>query len=527
MESQKKVIKATGIMGAATLGSRITGLVRDMVVARLFGAGFATDAFFMAFTIPNLLRRFFGEGSLTAAFVPVFSEVLHTEGEKRAREVANACATLLLLVLLAVVAVGILFSPWIVQLIGFGFGEVSGKLELTDQLNRVMFPYIGFVSLLALVTGILNVLGHYFWPSISSAFLNLCMIGSALLLHGVFEVPVFALAMGVLLGGVVQLALQWPVLRRLDFVPRWHFNPADPAVRRMGKLLLPGIAGVAIYQINIVVSRLLASFLEEGSVSWLYYGQRLFEFPQGVFVVSLATALLPALSRHAAEGNLEALKDSLRHALGLVLLVTLPASIGLVLCAKPVFGVFFLGGEFSTQDLEMTTLALMAYAPGLLFVGCSQILVRTFYSLKDTMTPVKISFWTLLVNGVGGYLLMGPFGHLGLALALTLSSIFNMLALGVALKRSFGCFGVRSLLVLLLRLFLPAGGLAVVVWWVLQWGDWAATGQTVMNGGILLLAVAAGVIVFGVGAWAFRVQEWRDLLQLLGKRFQPRQAPPA
>ena len=304
MAVNKKIAIATLVMAGATALSRVAGLARDLIVARLFGAGFATDAFFMAFTIPNLLRRFFAEGSLTAAFVPTFSEVFHRQGEEHAQRLANRCVTLLLLIMLVVVTLGILCSPWIVQGIGYGFGQIEGKLGLTNQLNRLMFPYIAIVSVLALISGILNVRGHFFLPSLSPLFLNLAMIVSALTLGQLFAQPIFALAIGVLLGGIVQLLMQFPALLRyrIRFRPDFNFR-GDTQLQQILALMLPGIAGVAIYQINIVVSRLLASFLPEGSVSYLYYGQRLFEFPQGIFVVSLAQAALPMMSRQVAEND--------------------------------------------------------------------------------------------------------------------------------------------------------------------------------------------------------------------------------
>ncbi|MEJ2201691.1 MAG: lipid II flippase MurJ [Desulfuromonadaceae bacterium] len=245
MSEKHQIARATGILGAATTLSRLTGLLRDMVVAALFGAGFATDAFFMAFTLPNLLRRFFAEGSLTAAFVPTYSEIHHTQGRAEAQKVANKCLTLLLLVMTLVTVLGIVFSPQLVKVIGFGFNAVAGKLALTDMLNRIMFPYIFFVSLLALLTGILNVLGHYFVPAVSPLLLNLSMIGCALWLRTRFEVGITALAIGVLVGGGLQLLIQIPVLRRQGIRLRPDVHFAHPQVKKVARLMLPGIAGVA------------------------------------------------------------------------------------------------------------------------------------------------------------------------------------------------------------------------------------------------------------------------------------------
>jgi len=520
VSEKARISRATGIMGGATLISRISGLVRDVVVGRLFGAGFATDAFFMAFTIPNLLRRFFGEGSLTAAFVPVYSEILHREGREEAQRVARACWTLLIAVMLIVTAVGILLSPWIVQAIGYGFSEVPGKLALTDILNRIMFPYIFFVSLLALVTGILNVHGHYFLPSFSTVLLNLAMIGSAFWLRPFFATPITALALGVLLGGFLQLLLQVPVLSRHGVNLGFLWPPRHPAVRRIACLMLPGLAGVAIYQINVVVTRLLASFLPGGSVSYLYYGQRLFEFPQGVFVVSLAQAVLPAMSKQAALGDEQGLRDSLQFAFKLIALVTLPASLGLLLCAGPIYSLFFFGGEFSLQDVRQTAYALMAYAPGLFFLGLSRVMVPTFYALKDTRTPVMISFWTFLVNAVCGVAFMQVWAHVGLALALSVSSLFNCMMLFWLLRRKLGSLELRQLGGFVLRLLGPAALMSGLVYSLLQRGPWTLEGHDFEKALVLFGAVLIGVTAYGGGCWLLRVPEVHYAADLLRKKLR-------
>ncbi|APG26809.1 murein biosynthesis integral membrane protein MurJ [Syntrophotalea acetylenivorans] len=519
MSEKKQISTATAVMGAATGLSRIAGLVRDMVVASLFGAGFGTDAFFMAFTIPNLLRRFFAEGALTAAFVPTFSTVYHKQGADEARKVADICWTLLLLVMLGVTLLGIWASPVIVRAIGAGYGAVAGKLVLTDFLNRLMFPYIFFVSLLALVTGILNVLGHYFFPSFSTVLLNVSMIVCAVLLAPLFPVqPIVALAIGVLIGGFLQLALQFPVLRRKGIRLRFNFNFSHPSVKRIAQLMLPGLAGVAIYQINVVVSRLLASYLPEGSVSYLYYGQRLFELPQGIFVVSLAQAVLPAMSRQAAGGDHDGLKESLRFSLVLISIVTLPAAAGLIVCAVPVYSLFFMRGAFSYQDVSQTALALGAYAPGLLFVGVSRILVPTFYALQDTRTPVWVSFWTFLVNAILGLILMGPLRHVGLALALSLSSVCNCLLLVWLLRGKIGSLGLFAVSSSLLRAFPATLFMAGCTWLILQTVDWQMPGLSLGKMLVLGCAVAVGIAIYCGACLVCGVTEIRDGLQLVWRK---------
>ncbi|ORJ63352.1 murein biosynthesis integral membrane protein MurJ [Geothermobacter hydrogeniphilus] len=506
MTDRQQITRSTGILGAATGLSRIGGLVRDVVVAGLFGAGFATDAFFMAFTIPNLLRRFFAEGSLTAAFVPTYSEIYHLQGEDEARRVANICWTLLTLVMAVVVAAGIFASPWLVGAIGHGFAATPGKLALTDMLNRLMFPYIFFVSLLALATGILNVRGHFFLPAVSPLVLNLSMITSGLLFSGWCDPPILSLAFGVILGGLLQLLMQIPVLRRHRQLPKPDFHFFDPAVRKITRLMIPGLFGVAIYQVNVIITRLLASFLPEGSVSYLYYGQRLFEFPQGIFIVSLAQAVLPTLSRQAAENDRPALAESVRFALMLMLVGILPATVGLILCAEPVYSLFFMRGQFGSNAVHQSALALAAYAPGLLCVGFSRVLAPTFYALKDTRTPVLISFWTLLINVGLGLLLMGPMRHVGLALALSVASLFNALLLGGVLLRRLPELNLRPMLPALMKLIVPVMVMGLAVWSILGSVDWLQPGNLLHKGVVLTLAVTAGLLLYGGGCLLFRVE---------------------
>lgn len=501
-----------------TMISRVAGLVRDMVVAAVFGAGMVTDAFFVAFTIPNLLRRFFAEGSLTAAFVPTFTDVLQQKGAAEARQVVRICWTLLLLVMVCVTLIGILSSPWLVKLIGYGFSGSAGKLALTDLLNRVMFPYIFFVSLVALFAGVLNVSGHFLLPALSPVMLNLAMIGSALVFAPRMEQPIIALACGVLVGGAVQFAMQIPILYRFGYDLRLDFNFRHTAVVRVARLMVPGILGVAIYQINVVVTRLLASFLQEGSVSWLYYGQRLFEFPQGVFVVSLAQAVLPAMSRQAAAEDMDGFRDSLRFALVLILLVTIPATLGLILCNQAVYSLFFMRGSFTSFDVSQAGLALAWYAPALLFVGISRVVVPSFYAMKDTRTPVFVSFWTLVVNVAAGLVLMQTMGHAGLALALTISSVFNAVILTWLLSRRLGDLNLSAISRVVVRMIPGLFLMAVVVALILDQVDWLIPGAFGLRFALLGFAVLSGGLVYVISLWLFGVKEIQQAWAILAKK---------
>ncbi len=521
---KKQISQATGVLAIATLASRVAGLARDMVVAAVFGVGMATDAFFVAFTIPNMLRRFFAEGSLTAAFVPTFTDVLHHKGAEEARTVVRICWTLLLLVMTVVTLCDILGSPWLVKVIGYGFVGTEGKLALTDTLNRLMFPYIFFVSLVALFAGALNVSGHFLLPALSPVLLNLSIIAGSLVLAPHLEEPITALAYGVLIGGIVQFVMQLPAMSRHGYDLRLNFNFRHSAVVRVVSLMVPGILGVAIYQVNIVVTRLMASFLQEGSISWLYYGQRLFEFPQGIFIVSLAQAVLPAMSRQVAVEDHDGFRESLRFALVLILLVTVPAAVGLILCSQAIFSLFFMRGAFSVVDVTQSALALAWYAPGLLFVGISRVVVPSFYAMKDTRTPVLVSFWTLLVNAVGGFLLMRIMGHAGLALALTLSSVFNALVLSLLLSRRFGGFGQRGVARVFTRMIPGLFLMAVTVYLLIDFVDWLAPGPFLPRLLTLGAAIGCGTAVYAVSLWFCGVSEMRQAWELMSDRFRKRLA---
>lgn len=530
MNHRRKISAATIVMAFATFLSRIAGLVRDVVIARSFGAGFVSDAFFMAFTIPNLLRRFFGEGSLTAAFVPVYAEISSTQGEESARHLANRSVTLLSIVMIVVVVCGMIFSPWLVQGIGHGYAETPGKLDLTIRLTRLMFPYIGLVSVLALITGILNVKGHFFLPSFSPVLLNAGMIFGALLLGGLFQEPIYGLAVGVLIGGLAQLLMQFPVLLRYRIRLRPDFNFAgDVALARISRLMLPGIAGVAIYQINVIITRLLASFLPQGSVSYLYYGQRLFEFPQGIFIVSLAQAVLPMMSRQAAEKDAESFIDSLKFAFSMMVIFTIPATFGLIVCARPIYSLFFMGGEFDLSAVNATSLVLVCFAPGLIFVGLSRVAAQTFYALKDTRTPVHVSFWTLLVNAALGYVLMLNMGYLGLALALSLASAFNAFALIFLLRKKVAAFVVQAIITPLFRVVPATLGMIVFAVTVVNLVDWYQPGSNLLKALALFCAVCGGGVIFMLLCHLCKVREVSRMWQIIRqrKREKPKACPEA
>jgi len=517
MSERGNIARAAGVVGAATMLSRIMGMARDMVVSRLFGAGYATDAFFAAFQIPNMLRRFFAEGALASAFVPVFSQTLIRGGEGEARELANTCFTLLTIVMAGATLTGVVFSPLIVHLMFPGFHAVPGKFQLAVLLNRVMFPYIFLISLVSLCMGILNTVRHFFTPAISTVFLNISMILAAVFLRGFFQVPVTALATGVLIGGLLQLALQLPVLWMKGFRIRPGFDFGRPELRRIVLLLAPSVLGVGVYYLNITVSSILASLLPQGSMSYLYYAQRLFEFPQGLFTVSVAQAVLPSMSRQAAEGDIPGMKESLSFGLRLTLFITIPAMAGLMICATPIFSLLFMGGAFDYSKALHSARALQYYSVGLSFVAATRVLVPAFYALGDVRTPVWASLASFLLNLGFSLALMGPLGHGGLALATSLAALGNMLLLVWFLRRKMGDFGGRGILRTGLTSLLASIPMAVVVWYASSTTDWSPEGHGLLKGLCLGGAITAGVLVYFACVMALGSDEARAVMRLIGK----------
>lgn len=517
---KKQIVRAAGVLGFATILSRIMGMVRDIVVSRLFGAGLATDAFFAAFQIPNMLRRFFAEGALTSAFVPIFSENYAQRGEQEARELANTCFTLLTIVMACLTILGIIFSPAIVSLMFPGFRALSGKFELTVFLNRLMFPYIFFISLVALCMGILNTVRHFFTPAISTVFLNFSMIAAAVFLHGMFQIPILSLAIGVLAGGFIQLLLQLPVLYYKGFSVRPRFDFRHPAVRRIILLMGPSVFGVGVYYLNLTVSNILASLLPQGSVSYLYYAQRLFEFPQGIITVSVAQAVLPSMSRQAAAGETRQLMDSLRFGLRITLFITIPAMVGLMVCATPVFSLLFMGGEFDYAKAIKSAEALRYYSLGLAMVAMVRVLIPAFYALKDTRTPVFTAFAAFLLNAALSLLLMGPLLHGGLALATTISAGGNMILLYIMLRRKIGSFGGGKILFSGLKTLTASLPMGLLVWYGVTLADWSQSGHKVIKATVLGASICSGTLLFILMAHLIGCEEIRDAGELFRRKFR-------
>lgn len=428
-----KLLKSTAKVGAATITSRVLGFIRDMVLARYFGASGTTDAFFLAFKIPNFMRRLFAEGSFSLAFVPVLSEV-RAGGDRRAlKDLVDHVAGTLAGVLLLLTAIGVLAAPAVTAIFAPGWA-IEGREEfwLSAGMLRITFPYILLISLTALAGGILNTFDRFLVPALTPVLLNLSLIAAAVLLSGRMEVPVEALAWGVLAAGIVQLAVQVPALLHLGLMPRPRWGWRHPGMRKILKLMIPTLIGSSVAQINLMLDTVIATFLVAGSVSWLYYSDRLLEFPLGVFGVALSTVILPNLSRKFASQNPQGFSATLDWALRLALIVTLPAALGLVLLASPILVTLFYSEAFELNDVHMSALSLSAYAVGLPAFIAVKVLAPGFYARQDTKTPVRIAITSMVSNMVLNLIFVvtllalefrGP--HTGLALASSVAAYIN------------------------------------------------------------------------------------------------------
>ncbi|MDP8230637.1 MAG: murein biosynthesis integral membrane protein MurJ [Candidatus Gorgyraea atricola] len=501
MSTKKHILKSAGIIGFATVVSRVLGFARDILIARFFGTGKFAQAFVVAFRIPNMLRDLIGEGATNAAVVPVLSEYSETKKKEEFWHLANVLLNVVLIVLTGVTLAGIVFAPVIVRLIAPGFISDPEKLRLTVYLTRFMFPYVLLVGLLAYGMGILNSLKHFSAPAFAPAILNLTIIICVLVRQG----SVSALATGVLIGGVVQMAVQIPVLFAKGF--RFNFRSGfhHQAVRKIGALLAPRILGSCVYQINIFVNTMLASLssiVGQGGVAALYYANRIFQFPLAIFGIAIAQAALPTMSREALEQGLEKLKDTLSFSLRAVNFIMLPASFGLIVLARPITSVLFQRGMFGQYSTSITAGALAFYSIGLFSYAGIKILVSCFYSLKDTFTPVKIASVSLVLNVVLGVMLMFFLKISGLALATAISGIFNFFLLFFALRKKIGAFDDSKIVTSFLKMFASSAVMAGLIYF-----------SAFRMGLNLFIVILIGIVSYMLAAFVFRVKETREFLK--------------
>ena len=496
--SRMNLLKAVATVSSMTLVSRILGLVRDVLIATLFGAKAETDAFLVAFRIPNLLRRLFAEGAFSQAFVPVLSEYKIRRGEAETKTLADRTASVLAVALLGVTALGVLAAPVIVYLSAPGFAANPEKFDLTVAMLRVTFPYILFISLVSLAGGILNTWSRFTIPALTPTLLNVAFIVGALFCARFFDRPIMVLAWAVFAGGVLQLALQVPALARIGMLPRLELGFSDPGVRRIILLMGPAVIGVSISQVSLLINTIFASFLENGSVTWLYYADRLMEFPTALLGVALGTVLLPSLSKYhsqAAEGEYSRLLD---WGLRLTFLLAAPAAVALAILSVPLITTLFHYGQFGERDVWMTRQALVAYSAGLLGLILVKVLAPGFYARQNIATPVRIAIVTLIATQLMNAALIVPLKHSGLALSIGLGACLNAGLLYRGLRRQgifqpqagWGAFALKVAVAL--------AAMASALWYAMGAESWwlAASGAT-RSGAIAGLVVLGGAAYFG------------------------------
>ena len=504
------LLKGLAAVSSMTLISRILGYVRDTVIARSFGAGMYTDAFFVAFKIPNLLRRLFAEGAFSQAFVPILAEYKNRHGQAATKTLVNQVGSALTLVLVVVALLGILGAPWIAYVSAPGFVDEPDKFALTVTLLRITFPYIFFISLVALAAGILNTYSRFSVPAFAPALLNVAMISAALWMAPYFDPPVLALGWGVALGGVLQLAWMLPHLMKLGMLPRPTFKFNDPGVKRILTLMAPATLGVSVAQISLLINTIFASFLATGSVSWLYYADRLMEFPAGLLGVALGTILLPSLAKHYADDSPDEYSRLLDWGLRLTLMLALPAAAALAVLSVPLITTLYYYGAFPVHAVWMTRNALMAYSLGLLGLILVKVLAPGFYARQNIRTPVKIAIFTLIATQLMNLVFIGPFAHAGLALSIGLGACLNAGLLLYLLRRHGIYHAQPGWWSYIARVVIAVALMAGVLWWLMGSADWwlaQGFGPRILK---LTLLVGVGIAVYfsALGVMGFRPRQF-------------------
>ncbi|MBA7663597.1 putative lipid II flippase MurJ [subsurface metagenome] len=515
MTDSEKITKRAAVVSLGTMTSRILGLARLMAIATMLTSGMR-DIFFFAFTIPNLFRRLLGEGALSAAFIPVFNDYLAKKKKEEAFRVANTTFHLLFLILVLLTIIGILIAPLIVHPTGF---NAEGKI-LTLGLLRAMLPFMIFICLAALIMGILNSFGNFAVPAFAPCILNIFIIASAFTICNRFRYPVMGLALGVILGGAGQLLFQVPfaVKKGFSFLPRIDYR--HPAVKKIGLLFLPAALGLAVTPINTFVDRLLASlprFCPPGSVSALWVSNRLFQFPLALFGIAIATAIFPTMSRQATLRKIEELKETLSHALGLAFFTTVPATIGLIILRVPIIRLLFQYKKFTAYDTSATAWALLFYSLGLFAFGAVIILVRVFYSLKDTKTPAKLACFVVMSNIILDLILMRPLAQGGLALATSLVAFLNMSLLFWLLRRRIGRLGGRKILTNFIRILIASSIMGGICWLVARAFEphVVTIGFRVLQVGV---TIVAGLVTLVIASTILRIKEMRTIWEIVTGR---------
>lgn len=505
-------------MSAATFISRILGYVKDMILAGFFGATGLSDTFFAAFRIPNLLRELFAEGSMSSAFIPVLTEYRQKQGEGEARTLVRITYTFIIIVVGLVCLAGVIFSPAIVAAIAPGFLKSPEKFAMTVLLTRIMFPFLLFISLASLVMGALNTRRVFFIPTLAPAMLNITIIVVVLFCAPLFSHPIMAVAAGVALGGFVQFAFQLPSFFGQGYSLRPSAAFRHPGLRRMAILLIPATMALAVNQINIIVSNVLASYLPEGSITYLYYAMRLVQFPIGIFGVAMGMAVLPTLSEHAVRGDFDRLREDFSFALRLLFFIAVPSMAGLIALRKPIVNLLFQRGAFDYAATQGTSEALLFYSIGIWSIVGVRVVTSTFYALQDTKTPVRIAVAGMASNLLLSLALMGPLKHSGLALANALASGINFMLLSYFLRKKLGRVDARRIVGSLLRIAAAAAVMGLAGWALLQGDLWQRSGETGLKSVYLSLTVAVCLALYAGTSYLLRVEEMHYLYDAVRKK---------
>lgn len=504
--------RSTLVVSALTMLSRVAGLVRDMVFLAIFGAGPLMDAFLVAFKIPNFLRRLFAEGAFAQAFVPVLSEVRATRGDAAVKLLVDRVAGSLSLVLTGVTVVAMVGSPVLIMIFAPGYWDDSKRFWLTSDMLRITFPYLLLISLTAFAGGVLNTYGRFASPAFAPVLMNLTMIGFALWVSPYMQQPIMALAWGVLISGVVQLAFQLPSLKKINLLPRPRWGFDDPDVRRILTLMVPALFAVSVSQINLLLDTILASFLMPGSIAWLYTAERLTELPLGLIGIAVATVILPALSAKHAEKSMEEYRAMLDWAMRVIMLVGIPSSLAMGLLAEPFIAALFMRGAFTATHVQMTASALQALSGGILAFMLIKVLVTGYFARQDMKTPVKIGIVAMVANMVFNLMLVWHYKHVGLSMASTLSAFLNAGLLYWGLHRHGVYRFEKHWWPIFMRYAIANGVMAVVLLMLLPASSWwLAAGGASLKIAVALGLCAAGAASYFVALFAlgFRLKEIR------------------
>jgi len=520
MDEKGHIAKAAGIMSIATFISRILGFVKDMIIARLFGATGIADTFFVAFRIPNLLRELFAEGAMSSAFIPVLTEYQTKQGIEESRRLVRITFTFIMIFVGLICIAGIIFAPAIITAIAPGFVGMPGKFSLTVLLTKVMFPFLLFISLAAIVMGALNTRRIFFIPSLAPAMLNITIIVAVLTLTTTMEQPIIAVAIGVAIGGFIQFAFQLPSFFKSGYSLTPEYDFRHTGLKKMSILIMPATMGMAVAQINIFVSTILASYLPEGSITYLYYSMRLIQFPIGIFGVAMGMAILPTLSEHAVKGEFDRLMDDFSSALRLLFFITIPAMAGLIALREPIVNILFQRGKFDYAATIGTAQALLFYSFGIWAVVGVRVVTASFYSMQDTKTPVKVAVIALAANVIFSIILMKPLKHSGLALANALASGVNFSLLFFFLRRKLKKVDSKRIFCSFVKTIFASTIMGVIGWMLLHGELWHIHGSTLNKAFYLSGTIAICVVTYLLLSYLLKSEEVSYVIEMVKQKFR-------